>query len=291
MQKRKTAIIAGSTLLLIFVAYAVSGAFWQSDSVDGKQAARSQLSRLFSNDNGNLEDRIRKLETSLEDANQIQSQLLEVVEELRARLERYAPTQSAEDIRTAALTSSPERHGTEHADRPSRRDRYSGHRDHQLQRLIDAGINPDRAEFILDKQERFQYEHMQLSYQYRHVKDKSSAEAERLRRQLDRYSHPRKYFEHELGEQEFELYLEANGGRQEMRIDRVVSDTPASGAGLQAGDKIISYNGERVFHMGDLRTQVYKVAPGKTVAIEVQREGSSSREVIYVPSGPLGIQG
>ncbi|SHE83435.1 PDZ domain-containing protein [Microbulbifer donghaiensis] len=290
MHRGKLAVIAGSALLLALVTYAVSGALLQGDIKNGKQAARSQLSRFFSGADDRLEQRISALEASLENSNQIQSQLLDLVEELRERLEHYGPAVPAGEIRTAAAAAT-ERQRVDHPERRSRGALHSRHREVQLQQLIDAGLNPHRAEFILEKQERFQYEHMQLAYEYRHIRDKSSAEAERLREQLEIYSHPRKYFEHELSEQEFELYLDANGGRQEMRIDRVVSGTPASGAGLQAGDKIISYNGERVFHMGDLRTQVYKVAPGKTVAIEVQREGSSSREVIYVPSGPLGIQG
>ncbi|WP_323844780.1 PDZ domain-containing protein [Microbulbifer magnicolonia] len=293
MQIKQPKLIAAATVLLVLAAYGVNGAFFRNDASEqaGNHNGKSRLTRLFSGDDGSLEERIRKLETSLNEANQIQTQLLDLVDDLRQRLEQYTPEQTAEEVRTEMVNSAMPRQVESIPDRSSRRDHYNRHRDSQLQRLVDAGINPDRAEFILEKQERFQYEHTKLAYEYRHLKDKSSAEAERLREQLDTYSHPRKYFEHELNEQEFELYLEATGGRQEMRIDRVVSETPAANVGLRAGDRIISYNGERVFHMGDLRTQVYRVAPGKTVAVEVQREGSSSRETIYVPSGPLGIQG
>ncbi|WP_346836862.1 PDZ domain-containing protein [Microbulbifer sp. SAOS-129_SWC] len=287
MRNGKPAVIAAVMLLLIAVTYFAKGALHP-----GQAGGTGTAGGLFSAREDNLESRVAKLEKALQNANQIQLQLLELVEQLRQEMEQADPGESGGKTRTAALKAriaAGNMHGGER--QLTREERYRQYREMQRQRLIDAGLNPDRAEFILQKQERFQFEHMQVAYQYRHLRDKSSAEAAELREQLDIYSNPRKMFEHELNPQEFELYLEANGGRQEMRVDRVISDTPAAAAGLQPGDKIVSYNGERVFHMGDLRSQIYKVDPGKTVPIEVQRAGSSGTEVIYVPSGPLGIQG
>jgi len=286
MRTGKPALIAAVTLMLIAITYFANGKLNPAETRGGETAGG-----LFSRaDDEDLETRVGKLETALQSANQIQLQLLELVEELRQRLEQSAPAEPGTETRTAALKRSVAANDIrdQHL---SREERYQQYRDMQRQRLIDAGLNPDRAEFILQKQERFQFEHMQVAYRYRHLADKSSTDAAELREQLDIYSNPRKMFEHELSAQEFDLYLEANGGRQEMRVDRVISDTPAAAAGLQPGDKIVSYNGERVFHMGDLRAQIYKVDPGETVPVEVQRAGSSSTETIYVPSGPLGIQG
>ncbi|WP_193164586.1 PDZ domain-containing protein [Microbulbifer hainanensis] len=285
MRNARPALIAVTALLLIAITYFANGAL---NPAPTDRQGSSAVASLFSSESDSLEQRVEQLEVSLRNANQIQLQLLELVEELRQRLEQSGPAESRRDTRTAALTTD-----SDHGQRQSlsRRERHQQYREMQLKRLIDAGLNPDRAEYILDKQERFQYEHMKIAYQYRHLRDKSSEEAAELREQLDIYSNPRKMFEHQLSPQEFELYLDANGGRQEMRIDNVVSGTPASEAGLHPGDKIVTYNGERVFHMGDLRSQIYKVEPGKTVTIEVQRAGSSGTETLYVPSGPLGIRG
>lgn len=293
MHTGKPALISAAALLLIAVTYIANGALTRSDTSGDESpgSSRSGLSSLFSGSEESLEARVRKLESALQNSSRIQAQLLELVEEMRQRLEKYAPDDIPLDTRAAALKQAHNAHQPDPDAQLSRSERYRKYRRMQLQRLIDAGLNPDRAEFILHKQERFQFEHMQVTYEYRHLRDKSSEEAQALKEKLEIYSHPRKLFEHELSPQEFELYLDANGGRQEMQVDNVVADTPAYNAGLQPGDKIISYNGERVFHMGDLRQQIYKVAPGETVAVEVQRAGSSSTEIIYVPSGPLGIQG
>lgn len=286
MKPGKPALISAVALLLIAVTYIANGALNRSDTANGESAG---INGLFDGDEASLEQRVRSLEESLRDADRIQSQLLDLVEDLGRRLEQVAPSEEPVESRTAAIRQHRDTHTGD--EQLSRSERYRKYRRMQLQRLIDAGLNPDRAEYILDRQERFQYEHMQLTYEYRHLRDKSSLEAQQLKEQLGNYSHPRKMFEHELSEQEFELYLDVNGGRQEMQVDRVLDNTPAQSAGLQPGDKIISYNGERIFHSGDLRSQIYKVAPGETVRVEVQRAGSSTTEVIYVPSGPLGIQG
>lgn len=293
MHTGKPAVISIAALLLIAVTYIANGALTRSDAPgrEGANSGNSGLAALFSGGEDTLETRVEKLEGALQNANQIQAQLLDLVEELRQRLEKYTPDEASLETRTAALKQANDAHREDPDAELSRRERYRKYRTMQLQRLIDAGLNPERAEFILRKQERFQYEHMQVAYEYRHLQNKSSDEAQALKEKLNIYSHPRKMFEHELSPQEFELYLDVNGGRQEMQVDNVISDTPAFNAGLQPGDKIISYNGQRVFHMGDLRQQVYRVSPGETVAVEVQRAGSSSTEVIYMPSGPLGIQG
>jgi S1-C subfamily serine protease len=132
---------------------------------------------------------------------------------------------------------------------------------------------------------------MQLAYEFRHLENKSSAEARALQEKINTYSNPRNVFEQELSREEFDQYLQAYGGRSEFQVGDVLTSTPAFEAGLQPGDKIISYNNKRVFHMGDLRQQIYQVKPGETVAVEIQREGGSGREIIYLPSGPLGIRG
>ena len=245
---------------------------------------------LFSG-SGELESRVRQLESSLDETLKIQGQLLELVNELSKRIDPYtgeAETRTANHSaeRHDAPGNVANRHETE-----QRESRFQRMRERQFQQLTDAGLTPERAQFILDKQERIQYEQMQLTYQYRFLTDKASKEARELQDKIRTYSNPRRVFEEELNSQEFNQYLSAMGGTTELQIGDMLEAAPAYEAGLRPGDKIIRYNNQRVFHMGDLRNQVYQVAPGKNVAVEIQRQGSSGSEVIYLPSGPLGIRG
>lgn len=245
---------------------------------------------LFSG-SSELESRVRQLESSLDETLKIQGQLLELVNELSKRIDPYTgenETRTADHSseRHNVLEKVANRHETE-----QRESRFERMRERQFQQLTDAGLTPERAQFILDKQERIQYEQMQLTYQYRFLQDKASKEARELQDKIRTYSNPRRVFEEELNPQEFNQYLSAMGGTTELQIGDMLEAAPAYEAGLRPGDKIIRYNNQRVFHMGDLRNQVYQVAPGKNVAVEIQRQGSSGSEVIYLPSGPLGIRG
>ncbi|MCA0900664.1 PDZ domain-containing protein [Microbulbifer agarilyticus] len=237
-----------------------------------------------------LEARLASVEKTLDQTLKIQGQLLELVSELSAKV---APESEAPQTRRASMSmaQSPAAIPQAHGNRQRTENRFSRQRGNQVKRLIDAGFTPERAALIIDRQERLQYEQMQYSYEYHHMKDKRSDRALALQQKIQTYSNPRRVFEQELNPAEFEQYLNAFGGRTEMEIGSIIESAPAYDAGLRAGDKIIRYNNQRVFHMGDLRTQVYQAKPGSSVEVEIQRQGSSSTETIYLPAGPLGIRG
>lgn len=283
MNKRRAGALVAVAATLAVAGGALSMHFSSGTTETTAGSAPSESNPL------SLEQRIAILERELRDSSRIQQQLLELVEELHRST--AGESRSLHDEERNAIAPTLHGDSRRHQEAQVRNRRAQQYRDSQLQRLIDAGMNPSRAQFVLEKTERFQFEHTKLSYQYRHLADKSSEEALALRKQLEIHSNPRQMFSHLLSPEEFELYLQANGGGQEVNINRIVPNTPAHNAGLQAGDRIVSYNGQRIFHMGDLRQQVYRVPPGKTVAVEIQRAGSNNRETIYVPSGPLGIQG
>lgn len=239
---------------------------------------------------GDLAKRVQQLEKNLEQTLRIQGQLLELVNDLSDRLD---PESALGDVRHAALGSPPEPEAAtlQQRSRPHQNaNRFERMRENQIKHFTDAGFSYERAAFIVDKQERIQYEQMQFSYEYHHLQDKRSTRAKELQEKLQTYSNPRRVFEQELNREEYEQYLTATGGRTEFEIGAILESAPAHDAGLRAGDKIIRYNNQRVFHMGDLRSQVYQVAPGTSVAVEIQRQGSSAPETIYLPAGPLGIR-
>ena len=68
----------------------------------------------------------------------------------------------------------------------------------------------------------------------------------------------------------------------------VMASSPASRAGLKAGDVIVSYNGTRIFNSNELRTFAMGGEPGTDAVVEIVRDGTPMQ--LTLPAGPMGIQ-
>ncbi len=91
----------------------------------------------------------------------------------------------------------------------------------------------------------------------------------------------------ELGESLFDAYLFATGTRNRVLVQQVIPGSSAARAGLQAGDAILLYDGERIFKPGELRIATGRGSRGESVELQVRRGGRT--EVLSVERGPLGI--
>jgi serine protease Do len=69
-------------------------------------------------------------------------------------------------------------------------------------------------------------------------------------------------------------------------ISQVNSDTPASKAGLKAGDVIVNYNGKAIDNTIDLRTMVAATTPDTKVPVEVMRDGKEMKLDVTVGKMP-----
>jgi S1-C subfamily serine protease len=88
-----------------------------------------------------------------------------------------------------------------------------------------------------------------------------------------------------LGDAEYEQYLSATGSEVDVPVNVPINSTAAQ-AGLRPGDRIVSYDGSRVFHFGEL-TALTEGSPSESVIVDVLRNGQIIQ--ISVPRGPLGI--
>lgn len=91
----------------------------------------------------------------------------------------------------------------------------------------------------------------------------------------------------ELGDYSYETYLQAKGERTSVPVGEVEPDSAGAIAGLQEGDQIISYAGERVFDIGDLQSATQSGTEGQTVILEVLRDDQT--ETLVIPRGEIGI--
>jgi S1-C subfamily serine protease len=91
----------------------------------------------------------------------------------------------------------------------------------------------------------------------------------------------------QLGDEDYERYLGAMGQPTRVTVGNVETESPAAFAGIQPGDAILSYAGQRVFNLRDLNALVQQAAPGTVVPATVERDGQSLQ--LFVSAAPLGI--
>ncbi len=144
--------------------------------------------------------------------------------------------------------------------------------------LIDGGFSEDRANWIVERSTEYQWDAMQARYEARQNGERPDWSS------LD----PQRRLRAELGDTEYEQYLEATGQPSVVSIQSVMATSPASRVGLQPGDEIRSYDGRRIFNMRELQIATNTATPGSDVVVEVMRNGSPM--TVSMPAGPLGVQ-
>ena len=93
----------------------------------------------------------------------------------------------------------------------------------------------------------------------------------------------------ELGDADYERYLTANDRSTTISVSSVIDSSPGQAAGLQPGDEIVRYDGERVFSMTDLTRQTMAGTAGQNIVVDIMRDGNPMQ--IVMPRGPVGITG
>lgn len=93
----------------------------------------------------------------------------------------------------------------------------------------------------------------------------------------------------EVGDAEYERYLKAKGWPTTVGVSRVLASSPAEKGGMQEGDEIVAYDGERVFSQLELNSLATTRSSDEFISIEILRNGQ--RMQLTVPGGFLGIEG
>jgi hypothetical protein len=143
------------------------------------------------------------------------------------------------------------------------------------ERIIAAGLTPERMKEINRRAEELRVAAMQAQYE-------AQRNGQRVQG-VDTDQALRK----ELGDAEYERYLKAEGRPTEVRVMDVLATSAAERSGLKAGDEILSYGGTRVFDARDLNALTMQGAAGGAVTVQVKRDGQTVQ--LSVPSGPLGV--
>lgn len=229
--------------------------------------------------NAGLETRVQALEAAVS-AEREARQLLED--------ELFILYDVIEGLETAAIEPGPrDADRAESFDRPNtlgelREVRRESRRDDIERRraaLTEAGFSPDRADWILQRESELRMEAMQARFEQMRSGEPQGPP--------DRPLSPDSLLREEVGDAEYEMYLDASNRPTSVNVGQVLASSPASSAGLQPGDRITHYDGERVFSTFDLTRQALEGQAGENVVVNIVRDGVPMQ--VVMPRGPLGI--
>lgn len=270
-------VVVGVSACLLSVFAVAAWVLNKPDTTTSNQSAPD--SAVYFDETAATEERIRALEIAVgEERNArqlLEEELLFVLDELdRVGADRQ---QRSEDHIASV------RDASDAADvRESFRQRWEQRSSPEVrtQALIDAGFSPDRAAQIMQREAEMALEVLQARFeagqpgQRRGPSGTNATVASMLRA--------------EIGDSDYEMYLEANNRPTSVGINSVMPLSPAQTAGLQPGDQIVRYDGQRVFSFRDINAQTTQGSPGQSVLVDIERDGSPMQ--IVLPRGPLGIR-
>lgn len=259
-------------------AFAVASFIYTADRHPDAAPAATEVASSF-DESLPLGERIAALEQAVSDE-QVARQLLEdEVYYLTSELERFSGNDfvpAREAPGASADNAAPESRSSRRAEW-LRRNSTEG----RVEQLVDTGFLPSQASMIVQRESELQMEAIQARY-----------DAERNGDPVDFWRSRNSMYDtlrEELGDADYERYLAANDRSISVSVSSVIDSSPAQSAGLQAGDEIVRYDGERVFSMTDLMREATSGAAGENVVVDIMRDGTPMQ--IVMPRGPVGISG
>jgi len=267
--------IVAAIILSAGAAFAAAGWYFSAD--ENEPAAASSVDTSAFDPSLPVEGRIAALEKAVSDERLARQLLQEEVFYLTGELERFAEpgySQPVEDSVDESEQSEPR------LSRSEERRRHNS-REGRIERLVAAGFLPSHADWITQREQELQMAALQERF-----------DAERSGEDVDWIANrtmTSDTLRAELGDADYERYLEANDRSTNVSVSSVIDSSPAQTAGLMPGDEIVRYDGERVFSMTDLTRQTMVGEAGQTVVVDIMRNGNLMQ--VVMPRGPVGITG
>jgi len=223
-----------------------------------------------------IDDRIRALEAAVAEERNARQLLEDELQVLYEEIERLSDVRSANDARDEEQVAAAEIRERIEVFR-QRRSSQDGEDD--AARLVAAGFTPDRAAWIVQRESELQMEAMQARFDARRSGDPMDP--------FDSSLNSNSALRAEIGDAEYEQYLQANNRPTAVSVGSILESSPAQRVGLQPGDQIVSYDGSRVFDASDLNQQTMLGEPGESVVVDITRDGIPMQ--VVMPRGPIGV--
>ena len=229
-----------------------------------------------------LEQRLQRLEQIIaeeRDARMIvEDQLAALIAEIE-RIDAAGPRFLAESRAAAEASRKARNDRATSNSRQSYATAMQRFQERRVRMLIDGGFSDDEARQVMRHESEARY----LALQQAHDAQRRGETTDALSGAYAMQS----VLRDQLGDSGYEKYLVAQGQPTAVQVLQVMENSPGSRAGLQPGDQIVRYNGERVFSGSDLRVLTLQGTVGEDVVIEVERDGMIMQ--LGVPRGPVGV--
>lgn len=95
-------------------------------------------------------------------------------------------------------------------------------------------------------------------------------------------------YQQKLGPEAYDRYLYLAGDNNRVVIQHVMAGSPAEKAGIQVGDRVLSYGNTRIFNWSDLTDATTEGTQGESVSVQLGRGNSTL--TVFIPRGPMGVR-
>ncbi len=157
-------------------------------------------------------------------------------------------------------------------------------RQNDVETLVAAGFEPGDAEYLAN---RWGQQQMDLLYLRDQAIREGWIDTPRYEQVAGDIRSGDDSIREELGPDAYDRFLFATGRANRVVLNSVIDSSPAQSIGLQPGDRVIAYDGNRIFSGRDLRTATTAGEPGASVVIEIDRDGQ--RLELDIARGPIGV--
>ena len=229
-----------------------------------------------------LDKRLQDLEQALAEEREARIALEDTLAMLFEELDRLEGTdERAKAGLQSAAENERQARAAERRRQRNEADWVRSYQERRIATLVEGGFSDEEARHALQLESEASFKAMQLAWEAQRNGESIDV--------MDAVSNPQSILRAEMGDDAYARYLAAQGQPTAIRITQVLGGSPANDAGLRAGDELISYNGERVFNVMELRNGTMQGQPGEDVVVEIERDGV--RMQLTLPRGPIGITG
>ena len=154
-----------------------------------------------------------------------------------------------------------------------------------VEALIATGIPTEQAALIQSRLDAYDLKQL-------YIKDRASREGwlntARYRKEQRQAQTEYRELRPEIGDDAYDRMLYALGRVNRVAVRDIMQNSTAEQYDLRTNDRIIEYDGQRVFTSQELNALVTQGATGALVLVRVQRD--EQQLDFYLPSGPIGIR-